>query len=213
VAGSETGWLRIPAADYQRHMEAVGQTAALRSIFRQVYAAQRPRRVLVLGCTTGGDLALIEPATTTRAVGIDINATYIEEARRNLAGDGRGRGIDLVCADVFDADLGEVEFDLIHVALLFEYVEPAALFRRVRTWLAGGGVCSVVTQDPSAAAPLVSPSPYESLRLLEGHMSLLTSDALARLALDAGLERTAVWTVALPGAKTFSTSVFRRASP
>jgi SAM-dependent methyltransferase len=211
VAGSKNRWLRIPAADYERHMEEVGQTAALRSTFGRVYAAQRPRRVLVLGCTTGGDLALIEPATTARAIGVDINATYIEAARRNLAG-GR-RVIELICADVLDADLGEGEFDLIHVALLFEYADPAALFRRIRSWLAEGGVCSVVTQDPKDAAPRVSPSAYDSLRALEGQMSLLTSDELACVALGADLERTAVWSVALPGGKTFSASLFRRVCP
>lgn len=194
-------------------MEEVGQTAALRSIFRQVYAAQTPRRVLVLGCTTGGDLAAIDPATTVRAVGVDINSSYIEAARRNLASGSEERAIELVCADVLDADFGEAKFDLIHVALLFEYVEAAVLFRRVRSWLADAGLCSVVTQDPSDAASRVSPSAYESLRLLEGQMTLLTSDELARLAQDAGLERTAIWSVALPGTKTFSTSLFRRLRP
>jgi hypothetical protein len=31
-------WLRIPAADYEAHMEAVGQSAALRDLFGRVYA-------------------------------------------------------------------------------------------------------------------------------------------------------------------------------
>jgi hypothetical protein len=36
-AGKEP-WLSIPLADYEGHMEAVGQTAALRRLFSEVYA-------------------------------------------------------------------------------------------------------------------------------------------------------------------------------
>jgi SAM-dependent methyltransferase len=206
--GAEDAWLRIPLADYERHMEAIGQDEALRAIFAQVYAAVSPGRLLVLGCTTGRDLARIDATVTTRAVGVDINPAYLATARQRLAA--AGAGVELVQGDVLEVDLGEA-FDLIHAALLFEYVEPAALLRRIESWLAPHGVCGVVTQEPSAVASPVSRTVYQSLRLLEAHLAPRTATELQADAAAAGLERTHHWSVSLPGGKSFSVSIFRRA--
>ena len=187
-------------------MAQVGQTAALRRVFEDVYARTKPHRVLVLGCTTGRDFELLDPGVTSRAVGIDINSDYLAIARQNLARS--GRSVELLHADVLEAVLPLAELDLIHAALLVEYVDPVALFRRIGAWLAPAGVCSIVSQNPIDGIAPVSRSPYESLRALDGHMSLMSSEHLRSIAARAGLECTAFWDVNLPGAKSFSVSLF-----
>ena len=72
-------------------VEAVGQTAVLRRSFSQAYALVRPRRLAVLGCTTGADFDVVDPAVTEVALGVDINAQYLAAAERRSAALGRRR--------------------------------------------------------------------------------------------------------------------------
>lgn len=81
-------WLKIPASDYEGHMEAVGQRALLGQIFRDVYSLVRPRRLAILGCATGNGFEYVDTAITERIVGVDINPDYIEIARRRFSASG-----------------------------------------------------------------------------------------------------------------------------
>lgn len=116
--------------------------------------------LVVLGCTSGADLALIDAAITTTAIGVDINPAYVEEARLRLAD---APGVTVIEADVLDVELPGAAFDLIHVGLLMECVEPERLLRRVARWLAPAGVCSVLTQEASPELPAVSRTPYQDV--------------------------------------------------
>jgi SAM-dependent methyltransferase len=204
----ENPWQRIPADDYEAHMRAAGQTAVLRECFSDVYAELSPARVAVLGCTTGSDLELIDPAVTETAVGVDINPAYLAVARARL--DGRlGARLRLVEGDVLQVELLPTRFDLIHAALLLEYVEPAPLFARLVRWLADDGTCSVVTQEPSASAPAVSETGYRSLQTLSGHMTLRDAPAVAAAARESGLRLVSTGTRELPGGKRLVHSLFR----
>ena len=204
----ENAWVHIPAQDHEAHMAEIGQSAVLRDIFSRVYADTKPRRLLILGCTTGSDFEVVDPEVTEKSAGVDVNREYLEIARRKLK---RLSGaIDLVHADVLHADLPCSEFDLIHVALLFEYVDPADLFHRIGEWLALDGVCSTVTQNPAEGVEPVSKTPYDSLLVLSGHMSLRGPDQVNSFALRAGLERISSGDVYLPMGKSFSVSTFRK---
>jgi SAM-dependent methyltransferase len=205
----ENPWLHIPSQDYEAHMTEIGQAAVLREIFLRVYSDSSPRRLLVLGCTTGSNLELVDSSVTETIVGIDINGDYIDVARKRL--DGRHRGLKLLCADVLAAELPASEFDLIHAALLFEYVDPTSLFRRIATWLADDGVCSTVTQNPASGVASVSKTAYESLLLLDGHMSLYPADEIEAFARQAGLWRISSRDVPLAFGKSFSVAMFKKA--
>jgi SAM-dependent methyltransferase len=202
-------WLRIPAADYEAHMRAVGQDAALREIFARVYGDARPARVVVLGCTTGGDLALVDPAATALAVGVDLNASYLALAAARLAA--LGDRLRLVCADVLAAELPPGPYDLVHAALLLEHVDAPALLARIHGWLAPAGTCSLVTQEPDAGLPDVSETAYESLRSLAGHMTLRTADEIATLATAAGFALADRRTLKLASGKKLVSSIFDKA--
>jgi SAM-dependent methyltransferase len=201
-------WLRIPAADYEAHMAEIGQSTALRGIFARVYAESAPRRVLVLGCTTGKDLALLDPEVTTTAVGIDLSATYLAIARAALAG--VEVPVALIESDVLAVDLEGAEFDLVHAALLVEYVDPEALFGRMRDWLAPDGVCCTVSQNRAEGIAAVSDSGHASLMVLDGQMSLRDPAQLNAAAVRAGLIRESCVAVGLPHGKNFTVATYRK---
>ena len=204
----ENPWRRIPAEDYEAHMRAAGQSAALREFFADVYSELSPVRVAVLGCTTGSDLESIDPTVTETVIGVDINPAYLAVARERLEGR-LGSRLRLVEGDVLQVELLPMRFDLIHAALLLEYVEPAPLFARIVQWLADGGTCSVVTQEPSARAPAVSDTGYQSLQTLTGHMTLRDALVVAAAAQRSGLHLVATRTRDLPGGKRLVHSLFR----
>ncbi len=201
-------WLQIPAEDYEAHMDAVGQSAVLRELFSLVYAEHRPARIAVLGCTTGHDLQQADPVLTEMAVGVDINPAYLKTAKERLSG--LGPRLHLICDDVLKAELPRIPFDLVHAALLFEYVEPLSLFRRIYDWLSPDGTCSVITQDPMPDEPAVSTTRYESLQRLAGRMSLRTAAAMASLAGREGFRLQLQRAVKLPNGKSLVNSVFTK---
>jgi SAM-dependent methyltransferase len=201
-------WLRIPAADYEAHMAEIGQSAALRGIFARVYGASSPARVLVLGCTTGKDLALLDPEVTTTAVGIDLSARYLAIARAELAG--VEVPLTLIAGDVLTVDLEGAEFDLVHAALLIEYVDPEALFGRMHGWLAPDGVCCTVSQNRAEGIAAVSDSGHASLLALDGQMSLRDPAQLNSAAVRAGLTRESCVAVGLPRGKSFTVAIYRK---
>jgi ubiquinone/menaquinone biosynthesis C-methylase UbiE len=204
--------LQIPADDYEAHMNAVGQSAVLRELFAAAYAERRPARLAILGCTTGRDFSHVDPATTELVVGVDVNGDYLERARQR--GSALGSRLRLIEGDVLLVDLPAGSFDLVHAALLFEYVEPLALFRRIHRWLSPEGLCSVVTQEPTPDVPAVSRTPYASLQTLHGRMRLRPADELAAVAGHAHLRLRRARAVKLPSGKTLVHSTFDRgASP
>jgi ubiquinone/menaquinone biosynthesis C-methylase UbiE len=202
-------WLRIPADDYEAHMSAVGQSQALDDAFSRVYGERRPARLAVLGCSTGRDFEQVDPTVTEVVVGVDINSGYLELARRRAAA--LGPRLHLVCADVLEAKLPSAPYDLVHAALLLEYVEPASLLGRIFGWLSPGGACSLITQEPVVGVAAVSRTGYESLQGLSGHMSLRSAHEVAALAADAGLELVSTRVVSVLNGKRLVSALFERA--
>jgi SAM-dependent methyltransferase len=202
-------WLDIPAAEYEAHMRAVGQAEVLREMFARVVAETRPTRVAVLGCTTGADLALLDANATELAVGVDINPSYIEIAAHRLRR--LGERLRLVTGNVATAELPSGPYDLVHGALLLEYVDPDVLFARARGWLGPAGTLSLVTQEPAPDLRSVSETEYESLRALSGRMTLRAAAEVAALAAGAGFALAARRTVKLPSGKKLVSSLFDKA--
>lgn len=191
-------------------MQAAGQSAVLREFFARSYAEVRPRRLAILGCTTGEDFACIDPAITELTVGVDLNAGFLDLARARFAGD--GGSLQLLRGDVLEVDLPPQRFDLIQAALLLEYVDPTRLFVRVAGWLAEGGVCQVVSQEPAPDLPAVTATGYRSLEVLSGCMTLRTGAEIEALAAGAGLRLAGQAGAPLPSGKILTRSLFARAA-
>lgn len=200
-------WTVVPAADYERHMgpQGVEQLAPLASLFQEVYLASQPDRLLVLGCATGNGLEHVDAAVTKRVVGVDVNLQYLGIARQRFFH--LGARLELFCseAEKFRAPPGS--FDLVHAALVFEYLHPEPLVRRIAEWLAPEGVCSVVLQLPGGEAPA---APTKTMQIIEKAMRLVDPEELTRLFDHYGLPRRRAKTVPLRHGKSFWAGLFGR---
>ena len=207
--GADNPWIAIPAADYEGHMGGTGvdQLAPLRAIFADLYASVRPERLAVLGCGPGNGLDVIDPAVTRRFAGVDLNADYLSLARERHAP--LAPIATWICASADRCDLEASGFDLIHAALLLEYIDPSAVLPRVAGWLAPGGVFSVVLQLPGGDAR-ISATGFASLQTLSDLMRLVDPDDLRRLATGLGLVELSSAAVPLARGKSFWAATFGR---
>lgn len=196
-------WLGIPAADYEGHMShaSVRQLQALNDLFCEIVKTFEPRRLVVLGCATGNGFEHIRPDVTEAVFAVDVNQSYLD-----LVGERFGNrlpGLELVCSDVLDADLEPESFDHVHAGLIFEYVKPPRLLRRIASWLEPSGVLSVVIQLPSDRSAPVTDTSYQSLKLLEPVMRLVDPADLTAAARKVGLSERRSSNVDLQSGKKF----------
>jgi SAM-dependent methyltransferase len=160
-------WLDITAADYVGHMSSpeVDQLSVLSRLLHEALERFRPRDLLLLGCSTGNGLVHVDPAVTYRVTGVDINPEYLACITEQFPSP--GFELTLHCADVMTYAFAPDAFDMVHCALLFEYLEwPQLIFELGRTTRIGGGL-SIVLQRPSDALPAVTRTGYPSLGRLE----------------------------------------------
>lgn len=202
-------WLGIPLAEYEAHMALphVAQARFLADVFERVLGDLRPRSVAVLGCAGGNGFERIRGGTTTRVVGVDVNPTYVEEARARFQS--RIAGLELIVGDVQREEVVFAPVDLVFAALLLEYVDVTRTLGRIRSLLTPGGVLATVVQLPSARSAPVTPSPFASLQALASFMRLVDPDELHRLAASSGYEEIARWREQSAGGKEFEAQAFR----
>jgi ubiquinone/menaquinone biosynthesis C-methylase UbiE len=208
--GPANPWLAIPEADYVGHMShpSVNQRSVLNRLMREVLEDGRPRAFLVLGCSSGNGLEHVDRAVTEHVTVIDINPSYLH--RLADAFPNSGFQLEIRCADVNDTALEENTFDLVHAALVFEYVTWQPLIRRVARTLTRGGTLSVVLQRSSTSSPAVTPTPFTSLQSLESLFHFVDPDALSEAATDEGLTLALRHTEPLPSGKAFEVLRFIR---
>ena len=112
--------------------------------------------------------------------------------------------------DVATCDLGAGSLDLVHAALIFEYVDPAIVIDRIEQWLRPGGALSVVLQLPTSTGRAVSDTPYESIAALEPALTLAEPTAVRTLAARCGLDEVESRTDTLATGKQFFFGCFRK---
>jgi SAM-dependent methyltransferase len=158
-------WSVVPASDYEAHMgpQGVDQLAPLSQIFQEAYVATQPDRVLLLGCATGNGLEHVDPNVTKRIVGVDLNLQYLGIARQRFFHLGPRLELFNAAFDGFRSPPGA--FDLVHAALVFEYVHPEPLVRKVAGWLAERGTCSVVARSMRLVNPEELTRIFEAYKL------------------------------------------------
>jgi SAM-dependent methyltransferase len=204
-------WLTIPLADYEAHMAspAVRQRPLLDELFARALDGACPRSVAVLGASGGTGFEMLSGRDLDRVVAVDINPRYLESLKARFGA--MLPALQLVCADVADPDLVLPRVDLIHAALIFEYVDPARLLANAHRWLAAQGTLSAVLQLPAADKPAVSATPYRSLEVLAPAMKLVSPDVLCEEAAAAGFTASGSERVELGTGKAFHFGIFRRA--
>jgi len=209
MLNTDNPWLNIPASDYEGHMGSpdVGQLQLLNSLFKTALDETAPESLAVLGCTTGNGFEHIDFSHTARVCAIDINAGYLDIARKRF--ESSAKNIEWRCADIQSTAMGISEFDLVHGALIFEYVKPEVILPKIATAMKETGVMSVVLQLPGDDLPPVSKTPYASLEQLAPLMILLDRQTFTDLAFRSGLLNAAVRSSAFKAERNFSSPLTR----
>jgi SAM-dependent methyltransferase len=202
-------WLDITESDYVGHMghPAVGQRSVLNRLMREALEDVKPRAFLVLGCSTGNGLEHVDRAVTNRVTVVDINSSYLNRLADRFTDP--GFELEIRCADLNDAKVEPKAFDLVHGALVFEYVTWRPLIQRAAQTLTHGGVLSVILQLPSTSIPPVTATPFTSLQSLESLFHFVEPDALIEATADAGLALVFRRTEPLPSGKAFEVLRFK----
>jgi SAM-dependent methyltransferase len=204
-------WLDISEADYIGHMSspAVNQRPVLNELLREVLENHRPGTVLVVGCSTGNGFEHVDPAVTARVTALDVNPAFVRRVKERFSSS--GFELDVRCADVASELLEADAFDLVHAALIFEYVDWPEILPRLVASLRSGGVLSVVLQRPSSAAPAVTPTAFTSLLALRSVFRFVNPDALAEQGQQLGMTVLTRRTVPLAAGKAFEVFAFAAA--
>jgi SAM-dependent methyltransferase len=200
-------WTIVPAADYERHMgpEGVDQLAPLSGLFQEAYLGAQPDRLLVVGSATGNGLEHVEPAVTRRIVALDVNLQYLGVCRQRFFH--LGPRLELFCTSAAAWRAPPRSFDLIHAALIFEYLHPEPLVAQLAGWLAEGGVVSVVLQLPGGEAPAPG---LKALEIILRAQKLVAPEELTALFAAHGLKPRRARTVPLKFGKSFWCATFGR---
>lgn len=203
-------WLDIPPSDYERHMSspAVDQFSMLARLFGEALAVFRPAEVLLLGIATGNGLDRIDAGITRRVTGIDINPEYLARAKALYSTP--AFDLTLQCADATTIEYSPDAYDIVHCALLLEYLDWRRLVSAVAPSIRQGGGLSVVLQRPSATASPVTPTPYASLERLTTVFHFVEARPLIDEAGRAGLKLRSRRTEPLKSGKAFELLLFEK---
>jgi trans-aconitate methyltransferase len=196
-------WLDIPLADYEAHMAspAVAQAQMIAGTLADLLETHRPRSLAVIGCAGGNGFDRVDPSHTTRVVGVDINPTYLAEARRRF--DRAFDELELYCADVGTDELAFAPVDLIFAALIFEHADARVVLPRLAARIAAGGSLAVLLQLPAVGIPEITPTSHTSLATLAQVMRLVEPEVVADAAHTAGLVSSGTRRIDLPTGKSF----------
>ncbi|OGU62582.1 MAG: hypothetical protein A2V66_06530 [Ignavibacteria bacterium RBG_13_36_8] len=186
-SSTKNPWLEIPASDYEAHMSSpqVGQLQMLNEIFKDTVNRLQPISLCVLGCTTGNGFEHIDWTKTKRLAAIDINQEYLNIAKERFYDD--SVDIEFRCVDVNSSAIGKNEFDLVHAALFFEYVDVESVLIKIFNALVKEGILSVVLQQPDEEHSAVTKTEFTSLEKLAPIMKLVEKEEFKKAAERTGL--------------------------
>jgi SAM-dependent methyltransferase len=203
-------WLAIPWQDYEGHMShpAVKQSQFLSEVFGDAIHKYEPESLVALGCATGNGFEHIDPNVSKRVVAVDINHKYLDILKDRFQS--LIPGLECICDDVVTCELEAKGYDLVHCALIFEYLEPRSLINKIKRWLRQGGVLVVVLQLPSLNSRRVTKTQFKSLQRLETIMRLIEPEHLRRLLDAVGFVESQAYTETLESMKEFYVGYYRR---
>ncbi len=150
-------WEEVELCAYEGHMSLAGieQLQTLNALMKQRLSRYQPRSVMIWGVAGGNGLEHIDPQTTDRVVGVDVNQDYLDACKQRHAH--LGEQFTAVRADLSKPcpELGTAE--LLSADLFIEYIGIVAFVARVKE-CAPKTLCCVIQKNVSAA--FVSTSPY-----------------------------------------------------
>jgi SAM-dependent methyltransferase len=186
----------------------VAQASLLAEVFSTVLRRFRPASVAIIGCAGGNGFDRIDPHTTTRVVGLDINPEYLEATAQRYS----DNFTELVLrnADVAGVELNLAPVDLSYAALILEYVDVAAALRNLLAICREAGHLVVVLQLPSAALPAITPTAVPTIMRLAPVMKLVDPLALVEVARGIGFALRESTSVTSGAGKQFAIHIYQR---
>ncbi len=148
---------------------SVAQLKALADLFDEALTYCQPESVAVLGIAGGNGLDRIDPRTTRRVVGIDIQPTYLEAVRHRYP----RLPLTLHCIDLEYQTVNEQAVELVYAALIFEHAGTGQCLQNAASLVAPDGHLAVVLQLSSPVQEDISPAQFQTMRLLGGHFRLV----------------------------------------
>src|SRR5262249_55058165 len=113
-------------------------------------------------------------------------------------------------ADLAKETLSIEPVDLVYAALIFEHAGTSGCFENAVRMVARGGRLAIVLQLPSESTQAVAPTPYESMKTLKAHFSIVSPKEIASLAEKAGFVLSSESKRELPGGKGFWLGIFEK---
>lgn len=188
-------------------MSVIGQTGMLADQFEVALRTYSPKSVALIGCAGGNGFDRIQPDTTERVVGIDINAEYLAKTSHRFAG--TIPGLELYQADIANTVLNVDPVELIFAGLILEFVDLPEAMTMLRKLCCRKGILVVVLQQPCASMAAVSPSSFTSLQKVAGLVRLIAPPELDKTAQNAGFQMLSTDTVSLSSGKEFLVQTFQ----
>jgi len=186
----------------------VGQAAMLAAELARSVDRWRPRGLLLPGCATGQGLECLHGLRLERITAVDLQEEYLALLRRRHAA--ALPMLEVVRADLEQWQPDEAAYDLVHCALILEYLRPAPFVARMARALAPGGVAFFLLQLPSVGHATVSETPFHELKALAYALRLVSPEELRAAARDAGLRLEEEEDFRLASGKGFARLAFRR---
>lgn len=173
---SENPWVSISPEDYEKHMghPSVNQTEFMSKCFIKSIKNNKPESILIIGCGTGCGLEHVDCTVTKRVTAIDINAKFLEVLRKRYQH--KIDGLEILNGDLYKYHFGEEEFSLIYAGLVFEFVEPKKVLKKISMGLRTGGKLEFVLQLPNDDLPQVSSTNIKSIQKLGSFARLVDVD-------------------------------------
>lgn len=171
------------SADYVE--EEAGQRATADAVLAQIERFAPPGRLLDLGCWVGFFPSQAEHRGWT-ATGVEPSRFASGYAREQL-------GLDVLTADLLEADLPQGAFDAVFLGDVIEHLpDPGAALRRVAGLLAPGGVLAMAL--PDAGSRLARSLGRRWWSVIPTHVQYFTRDSMSLLLEREGYEVVAMTT-------------------
>lgn len=169
--------------------------------------AHRPVSLAIIGCAGGNGLDRLIPLSIPRIVALDVNPNYVATTLQRYAH--LLPGLEGRVADIAENRPYFDPVDLLYCGLIFEHVDTQFALKTLGHHCVLGGTLVVVLQGSEERGSPVTPSPFESLRVLGQTMQIVDPNLLQSAARDNGFVWEASTSTTLATGKSFTTSLFR----
>jgi threonine dehydrogenase-like Zn-dependent dehydrogenase len=156
----------------------------------------------------GNGLDRIDSAITKRVVGVDLNARYLNEARKRYGGT---CNLSLHCVDLTKERIELEPVHLVHAALIFEHAGIDRCLENAVVLVDSGGALSAVLQLPSQPAEQeIGSSNFLSMQTLKDNFALVDPFSLESKLVRVGFRKVHEVFRPVPAGKRLWMGVFER---